>query len=147
MKTKSLIHICYAISVITAVIGVWELVNMLMLSYEMGKDNTDNFMWYVLVRGIQAWGIICSCIVFFILANRAAKDAIFTKANESLLRVFGCIIITLGSISYLFISLLPVSPLPSSASSLLILVGFSFLFFSLIFSISRRLKEEQDLTI
>lgn len=147
MKTKSLIRICYAISVITAIIGVWELVNILTLCYEMGKDSTDTFMWYVLARGIQAWGIICNCIVFFILANQATKAIIFTKANELLLMISGCIIIALGCISSLLIKFLSISAFSNPASILLILGGFSFIFFSLIFSISRKLKEEQDLTI
>lgn len=147
MKTKSLIHICYVISVITAIIGVWELTSIFTLSYEMGKDSTDTFIWHFLVRGIQAWGIICNCIVFFILANRAAKAIVFTRANELLLMIFGCIIIALGCISSLLIKFLPISTFSNPTSILLILAGFSFIFFSLIFSISRKLKEEQELTI
>lgn len=147
MKIKSLIQICYIISAITAIIGVWELANIAILSYEMGKDSTDTFMWYFLVRGIQAWGIICNCIVFLILANKAAKAIIFTKANESLLMISGSIIIALGSISFLLIKFLPISSFSNAASILLIVEGVAFIFFSLIFSISRKLKEEQDLTI
>ncbi len=147
MKSKSIIHTCYAISVITAIIGVWELMSALTLSYEMGKDNTYTFIWYFLVRGIQAWGIICNCIVFLILANKATKAIIFTKANESLLMIFGCIIIVLGCISFLLIKFSPLSPFSNAASILLVIEGFSFIFFSLIFRISRNLKEEQELII
>ena len=147
MKTKSLINSCYAISGITAMIGVWELMNIATLSYEMGKDSSDSFIWYFLTRGIHAWGIIGSCVVFFILANQATKSAIFTKANESLLMISGYIMIVLGCISYLLIKLLPIDSFSSPASILMILEGLSFIFFSLIFSISRKLKEEQDLTI
>lgn len=147
MKSKSLIHICYVISVITAIIGVWELISALTLSYEMGKDDTDTFTWHFLARGIHAWGIICNCIVFFILANEAAKGTIFNKANELLLVLFGCTIIALGCTSYLLIKFSPISTFSNSTSILLILEGCAFIFFSLIFSISRKLKEEQDLTI
>lgn len=147
MKTKSLVQICYAIGGITVMIGIWELMNIGLRSYEMGKDSSDSFIWYFLTRGIQAWGIIGSCVVFFILSNQAAKATIFTKANESLLMIAGYVMIALGCISYLLVKFVPVDTFSNPASILLILEGFSFIFFSLIFSISRKLKEEQELTV
>ena len=147
MKPKALVHICYVISGITAAMGVSEYWKILRLSYEMGKDDTDDFVWYFLLQGIQAWGIICSCIAFFILALQAAKGKIFTRGNELLLMIFGSIILALGSISYLFSHFFSKIENPGAASSLLLLVGLSFIFFSLIFKIGIGMQQDQDLTI
>lgn len=117
------------------------------LCYDLGKDGTSTFKWQVLVQGIEAWGIIFCCIIFFTLASRARKEKIFVVENESLLMNTGAFIVVLGAISNALIHIFTIKALSTSTCDLLILIGFSFVFFSLVFKIGRKLKEEQELTI
>ena len=147
MKAKSLISVCNTIAFLTAILGVIQFLDIFTLCYDLGKDGTDTFMWQVLVQGIEAWGIIFCCIMFFTLASRARKEKVFVVENESLLMNSGVCIVVLGAASNALIHVFTIKALSTSTCDLLILIGFSFIFFSLVFKIGRKLKEEQELTI
>jgi hypothetical protein len=147
MKTKSLIQFCNIFTVFTAFYGVTEFLGILNLCYKLGKDDTDTLLWQVLVQGIEAWGIIFCCILFFILTSYAKRGRIFIVENEKLMMILGSIIIWLGVISYVLINILSIKTLNTSAATMLCLTGMVFVFFSFIFKIGRKLKEDQELTI
>jgi len=147
MKIKSLIQFCDIFAVFTAFYGVSEFLGIFNLCYKLGKDDTDTLLWQVLVHGIEAWGIVFCCILFFTLTSRAKKGRIFIVENEKLMMILGGIIIWIGLISYLLIKALSIIALTISTSMMLCLIGMVFIFFSFIFKIGRKLKEEQELTI
>jgi len=147
MKAKSLISVCKSIAFLTALLAVMQFLDIFTLCYNLGKDGTDTFIWQVLVQGIEAWSIIFCCILFFILASRARNEKIFIVENESLLMNTGILIVVLGAISNTLIHIFTIKALSTSTCDLLILIGFSFVFFSFIFKIGRKLIEEQELTI
>lgn len=147
MKTKNLITWCNLIAFITAITGVSQFLGMLTKSYQLGKDDSDTLIYQFLVEGLEAWGIIACCILFFLLANNAKKGKVFVRENEKLLMTFGAITLCLGFIPAILIEIFSVNELAKSTAIMLMLIGFSFVFFSLIMQIGRKLKEEQELTI
>jgi len=147
MKTKSLIQYCNIFAVFTAFYGVSEFFGIFNLCYKLGKDKTNTLIWQILVQGIEAWGIVFCCILFYILTSHAKKGKIFVIENEKIMMIFGALIIWLGVISYLLIRVLSIHELTSSTSMMLCLLGMAFAFFSFIFKIGRTIQEEQELTI
>jgi len=147
MKTKTLIQFCNIFAVFTAFYGVSQFLGIANLCYKLGKNDTDTLIWQILVQGIEAWGIVFCCILFFILASRAKKGRIFVIENEKIMMLFGAVIIWLGIISYLLIRVLSIHALTTSTSMMLCLIGMVFAFFSFIFKIGRTIQEEQELTI
>src|ERR1035437_5562815 len=126
MKTKKLIEFCNLCAVFTAFYGVSEFLAISNLCYKLGKDDTNTLIWQILVQGIEAWGIVFCCILFFILTSRAKKGNIFVIRNEKLLMLFGTIILYLGLISNGLISFLSIHALTRSTSIMLCLLGMVF---------------------
>jgi len=147
MKTKILILFCNLCATFTALYGLSEFLRIYFLCYKLGKDDSNTLIWQILVQGIEAWGIVFCCILFFILASRAKKGRIFVIENEKIMMLFGAVIIWLGIISYLLIRVLSIHALTTSTSMMLCLIGMVFAFFSFIFKIGRTIQEEQELTI
>ena len=147
MKTKTLIQFCNIFAFFTAFFGVYEFLGIANLCYKLGKDDSNTLIWQILVQGIEAWGIVFCCILFYILASRAKKGRIFVIENEKIVMLFGAIIIWLGVISYLLIEVLSIHAVTKSSSMMLCLLGMVFAFFSFIFKIGRTIQEEQELTI
>jgi len=85
--------------------------------------------------------------LFFTLTSRAKRGRIFIVENEKLMMILGGIIIWIGVISYVLINILSIRTLTASAAFMLCLTGMAFVFFSFIFKIGRKLKEEHELTI
>jgi hypothetical protein len=147
MKTNSLVQFCNIFTVFTAFYGVTEFLGIFNLCYKLGKDDTDKLLWQVLVHGIEAWGIIICCILFFTLTSRAKKGRIFIVENEKLMMILGGIIIWIGLISYGLIKIFSIITLTVSSAFMLCLIGMVFVFFSFIFKMGRQFKEEQELII
>ena len=147
MKTKILILFCNLCATFTALYGLSEFLRIYFLCYKLGKDDSNTLIWQILVQGIEAWGIVFCCILFFILTSRAKKGKIFVIMNEKLMMLFGSFILWSGLISDALINVLSIHALTTSTSLMLCLLGLVFVFFSFIFNIGRKNQEEQDLTI
>lgn len=147
MKKITLIHWCTLIIVITAFTGISQYFGLLNRLYEMGKDDTNWLKYQILVEGIHAFGILACCVLFFLLAKNARNRKVFVFENERLLMAFGGVVLFLGLNAVFFTELFDVNPLTNNTSTILMLMGLAFVFFSLIFKIGRKLKEEQELTI
>ena len=147
MKTKTLNQFCNIFAVFTTFYGVSEFLGISNLCYKLGKDNSNTLIWQVLVQGIEAWGIVICCILFFTLTSRAKKRRIFIVENEKLMMIFGGIIIWIGLISYGLIKIFSIITLTVSSAFMLSLIGMVFVFFSFIFKMGRQFKEEQELII
>ena len=147
MKTRSLIQFCNIFTVFTAFYGVREFLGLFNLCYKLGKDDTNTLLWQILVQGIETWGIVFCCILFFMLTSRAKRGQIFIAENEKLMMILGGIIIWFGVISYVLIHVLSIKNHTVSAAFMLCLLGMVFVFVSFIFKMGRQLKEERDLTI
>ena len=147
MKTNSLVQFCNIFTVFTAFYGFTEFLGIFNLCYKLGKDDTDTLLWQVLVQGIEAWGIVICCILFFTLTSRAKRGRIFIVENEKLMMIFGGIIIWIGLISYGLIKIFSIRTLTVSYAFMLCLIGMVFAFFSFIFKMGRQFKEEQELII
>lgn len=147
MKTKSLIQFCNFFTAFTAFYGVSKFLGIFNLCYKLGKDDTQTLLWQILVQGIETWGIMFCCILFFILSSRAKRGRIFIAENEKLMMILGGVILLFGVISYVLINVLSLKTHTVSAAFLLCLIGMIFVFFSFIFQMGRQMKEEQDLTI
>ena len=147
MKPKTLIQFCNIFVVFTAFYGVSVFLGIFNLCFILGKDDSNTLIWQILVQGIEAWGIVFCCILFYLLAYRARKGRIFVIENEKIMMLFGTMIIFSGVISYILITVLSIHALTTSTSMMLCLLGMAFAFFSFIFKIGRTIQEEQELTI
>ena len=147
MKKITLIHWCTLIIAITAFTGVSQVFGLLNRLYEMGKDDSDWLQYQILVEGIHVFGILACCVLFFLLAKNARNKKVFVSENERFLMVFGGVVLWLGLLAVFFTKLFDVNQLTNNTSTILMLMGLAFVFFSLILKIGRKLKEEQDLTI
>ncbi len=147
MKKPSLTFWCDIIPGITAVTAFTQILGMINRFYELGKDDTDFLRYQIMVEGIQAWGIIACCVLFFMLAKNVKKAKVFVAENEKLLMIFGTIVLWIGVIAAVLIEIFSVNKLTKSTTTMLIISGFSFILFSLILKIGRKLQEEQELTI
>lgn len=147
MKKISLADWCGIITVITAMTGTTQILGMMNKMYDMGKDNTDFLKYHILVEGIQAWGIIGCCALFFILASNARKGKVFVPNNEKILMIFGGFVLLTGIFAGVLAEIFSINKEYKSTTTMLLISGFSFVFFSLILKIGRDLKKEQDLTI
>lgn len=129
-------------------IGVSQFLGILTNLYKLGKNSGNTQVFNeIIVVGIQAWAIIMSCILFVLIVRNVSKKRVFVDINEKLLLVFGIFIFLMALLSIILIKVLSVNELLMNASYIAIIMGFTFVFFSLVLKIGRKLQEEQELTI
>ena len=61
---------------------IW-LTQTMQLCYELGKDDTDDFIWQVLSRSITLVAMaVCSIFIWIMLSN-VKRNEVFTKRNAN----------------------------------------------------------------
>lgn len=68
------------------------IVRNLTLCYELGKDDTANFIWHILPESVTMLVMtICGLCIFLILRN-VKKEEVFVYQNSSLIQTIGVLI-------------------------------------------------------
>ena len=114
-----------------------------MLCFDLGKDDTDDFLWIMLPQSVTLLAMaVCSILIFCLLRNVKRKK-VFTKENSTLIVAIGGIVELNGLLQGFFGTFVSVSNLRQTYL-IYILLG---VFIGCVFKIGVRMKEEQELTI
>ncbi|MBD9109972.1 DUF2975 domain-containing protein [Bacteroides nordii] len=117
-----------------------------MLCFDLGKDNTDDFLWIMLPQSVTLLAMaVCSILIFCLLRNVKRKE-VFTKENSTLIVAIGGIVELNGLLQGFFGTLVSVSNLRQTYL-IYILLGVFILFIGCVFKVGVCMKEEQELTI
>lgn len=117
-----------------------------MLCFDLGKDDTDDFLWIMLPQSVTLLAMtVCSILIFCLLRNVKRKE-VFTKENSTLIVAIGGIVELNGLLQGFFGTFVSVSNLRQTYL-IYILLGVFILFIGCVFKIGVRMKEEQELTI
>ena len=117
-----------------------------MLCFDLGKDDTDDFLWIMLPQSVTLLAMaVCSILIFCLLRNVKRKE-VFTKENSTLIVAIGGIVELNGLLRGFFGTFVSVSNLRQTYL-IYILLGVFILFIGCVFKIGVRMKEEQELTI
>lgn len=118
----------------------------LTLSYQLGKDDTDNFIWQILPENITLTAMtICSVLIFLLLRN-VKKGQIFTKWNSDLIMLIGIVTECNGLVQMIMRTFISGGS-GNSTYMIYVLLGVFILFIACLFKLGIRMQEEQDLTV
>lgn len=120
--------------------------NITSLCYEMGKDDSDTFIWFFLIKAINIYAIFFIAALTYVLSRNARKGIIFSLINQRILLAIGLSTCISGILINAIIHLSPIE-MSTDSSLLLIFIGLFVTLVALMFKIGIQMKEEQDLTI
>ena len=120
--------------------------NILDLCYELGKDDSDTFIWHALVVGIESYAIMFVGVLSYVMVRNVKRGNIFSRVNKCILNAIGVSTTLSGIFINMIIRLSPLE-MPTEVCVLFIILGMMFVLTACIFEIGIRMKEEQDLTI
>ncbi len=124
---------------------IW-LTQTMQLCYELGKDDTDDFIWQVLSRSITLVAMaVCSIFIWIMLSN-VKRNEVFTKRNANLIVFIGVTVEITGLLQYI-LGIFTLEGINRESFMIYLLLGVFILFIGCLFKIGIRMKEEQDLTI
>ena len=124
---------------------IW-LTQTMQLCYELGKDDTDDFIWQVLSRSITLVAMaVCSISIWIMLSN-VKRNEVFTKRNANLIVFIGVTVEITGLLQYI-LGIFTLEGISRESFMIYLLLGVFILFIGCLFKIGIRMKEEQDLTI
>ena len=146
-SSKRLIQFCDFLSVISLLAAISHgFGNILDICYEMGKDDTDTFIWQALLQSIEGYAIFFIGVLTFIMVQKVKKGKIFCHVNQRILFAIGISTVLSGICMNAIVNLAPIDTCHQN-SVLLLIIGLVCLLISLVFKVGIRLKEENDLTI
>ena len=124
---------------------IW-LTQTMQLCYELGKDDTDDFIWQVPSRSITLVAMaVCSIFIWIMLSN-VKRNEVFTKRNANLIVFIGVTVEITGLLQYI-LGIFTLEGISRESFMIYLLLGVFILFIGCLFKIGIRMKEEQDLTI
>ena len=124
---------------------IW-LTQTMQLCYELGKDDTDDFIWQGLSRSITLVAMaVCSIFIWIMLSN-VKRNEVFTKRNANLIVFIGVTVEITGLLQYI-LGIFTLEGISRESFMIYLLLGVFILFIGCLFKIGIRMKEEQDLTI
>ncbi len=124
---------------------IW-LTQTMQLCYELGKDDTDDFIWQVLSRSITLVAMaVCSIFIWIMLSN-VKRNEVFTKRNANLIVFIGVTVEITGLLQYI-LGIFTLEGISRESFMIYLLLGVFILFIGCLFKIGIHMKEEQDLTI
>lgn len=124
---------------------IW-LTQTMQLCYELGKDDTDDFIWQVLSRSITLVAMVVCSIFIWIMLSNVKRNEVFTKRNANLIVFIGVTVEITGLLQYI-LGIFTLEGISRESFMIYLLLGVFILFIGCLFKIGIRMKEEQDLTI
>ena len=116
------------------------------LAYELGKDDTDTFIWHMVPESVSMLLIIfCAALIFKIVYNLKHKR-VFIYENARLVQVMGLAVMAYGTFLGVWKFVSPVETV-AFMHNMFLLLGAFFVLIGSVFKVGIRMKEEQDLTI
>ena len=109
------------------------------LAYELGKDDTDTFIWQMVPERF------CAALIFKIVYNLKHKR-VFIYENARLVQFIGLAVMAYGTFLGVWKFVSPVETV-AFMHNMFLLLGAFFVLIGSVFKVGIRIKEEQDLTI
>ena len=119
----------------------------IMLSYELGKDDTDTFIWQVVPQSVaMLLMMFCASLIIKMLYNLKHKQ-VFVRENVRLVQYLGLAVMVYGVFLGIWKHVSPVEETIAFMRDAFLLLGGFILLIGSVFKAGIRIKEEQDLTI
>lgn len=116
------------------------------LAYELGKDDTDTFIWQMIPESVaMLLMVFCAGLIIKMLYNLKHKR-VFIRENVRLVQYLGLAVLIYGAFLSIWKHVSPIETVTFMRNVFLLLGGFIMLIGS-VFKAGIRMKEEQDLTI
>ena len=142
-REKNLITI---LSVYCGFVFMGSTFKNIMLAYELGKDDTDTFIWQVVPQSVaMLLMIFCAGLIIKMLYN-LKHERVFVRENVRLVQYLGLAVMVYGAFLAIWKHVSPVEGVGFMRDVFLLLGGFILLVGG-VFKAGIRIKEEQDLTI
>lgn len=123
-----------------------SIMDNILLCFELGKDDTEGFMWQVLPRVITMVVMaVCSILILVLLRNVKRRN-VFIIQNSSLVLSIGFVVECNGIFQW-FLSKFDLGIDLSQTYMIFLLLGVFIIMIGYVLKIGVRLKEEQELTI
>ena len=116
------------------------------LAYELGKDDTDTFIWQMIPESVaMLLMVFCAGLIIKMLYNLKHKR-VFIRENVRLVQYLGLAVLIYGAFLSIWKHVSPIETVTFMRNVFLLLGGFIMLIGS-VFKAGIRIKEEQELTI
>lgn len=116
------------------------------LCWQLGKDNTDDFVWQILPESITLTAMTICSVLIFLLLQEVRKRQVFTKLNSNLIMAIGIVLECNGIVQNVLRNFIA-DGRSNSSYMIYILLGAFFLFIACLFKLGIRMQEEQELTV
>lgn len=119
----------------------------IMLAYELGKDDTDTFIWHMAPQSVaMLLMMFCAGLIIKMLYNLKHKS-VFVRENVRLVQYLGLAVMVYGVFLGIWKHVSPVEETIAFMRDAFLLLGGFILLIGSVFKAGIRIKEEQDLTI
>lgn len=119
----------------------------IMLAYELGKDDTDTFIWHMVPQSVaMLLMMFCAGLIIKMLYNLKHKS-VFVRENVRLVQYLGLAVMVYGVFLGIWKHVSPVEETIAFMRDAFLLLGGFILLVGSVFKAGIRIKEEQDLTI
>ena len=119
----------------------------IMLAYELGKDDTDTFIWHMVPQSVaMLLMMFCAGLIIKMLYNLKHKS-VFVRENVRLVQYLGLAVMVYGAFLGIWKHVSPVEETIAFMRDAFLLLGGFILLIGSVFKAGIRMKEEQDLTI
>lgn len=119
----------------------------IMLAYELGKDDTDTFIWHMVPQSVaMLLMMFCAGLIIKMLYNLKHKS-VFVRENVRLVQYLGLAVMVYGAFLGIWKHVSPVEETIAFMRDAFLLLGGFILLIGSVFKAGIRIKEEQDLTI
>ncbi len=119
----------------------------IMLAYELGKDDTDTFIWHMVPQSVaMLLMMFCAGLIIKMLYNLKHKS-VFVHENVRLVQYLGLAVMVYGVFLGIWKHVSPVEETIAFMRDAFLLLGGFILLIGSVFKAGIRIKEEQDLTI
>ena len=119
----------------------------IMLAYELGKDDTDTFIWHMVPQSVaMLLMMFCAGHIIKMLYNLKHKS-VFVRENVRLVQYLGLAVMVYGAFLGIWKHVSPVEETIAFMRDAFLLLGGFILLIGSVFKAGIRIKEEQDLTI
>ena len=135
------------LSVFCAYVFMGSVFRNIMLAYELGKDDTDTFIWHMVPQSVaMLLMMFCAGLIIKMLYNLKHKS-VFVRENVRLVQYLGLAVMVYGVFLGIWKHVSPVEETIAFMRDAFLLLGGFILLVGSVFKAGIRIKEEQDLTI
>lgn len=139
--------IMYCLGIIAGCGILISLFRNLTLCMELGKDDTADYIWKILLENITLLSMIICSVLVCLMIGQVRKKQVFTLFNANVIQAMGLVLEANGIAQYFLRDRMPGADADSQIYMIFMLMGVFFSFISCLFKLGIQMQEEQDLTV